>query len=97
MWEHCGYLRSAFSRLRSDNVHRLGYEDFSPPSSPSDSEAEDEADTDSNQEGYYLHDYPENEDGDEDMEGYREAGSDGEWSNDEEEGSDGEGGVWDYR
>lgn len=73
----------------------LGYEDLSPPSTPPDSEPEDEADEDSNDEDYYRNDYPEDEDADEDMEGFHNAGSDGEWSNDEDDGD--ERGVWDYR
>ncbi|WVQ96294.1 hypothetical protein IAU59_003398 [Kwoniella sp. CBS 9459] len=49
----------------------LGFEDISPPSSISGSEPEDEADEDSNDEDYYRNDYPEDEDADEDMEGFR--------------------------
>ncbi|EIW67544.1 hypothetical protein M231_01237 [Tremella mesenterica] len=71
----------------------LGYEDLSPPSSDSESELEDEADEDSNDEGYYRNDYPE----DEEQEG--SSGSEGsegsEGSNDQRSG--GEGGLWDYR
>ncbi|GFZ50602.1 hypothetical protein JCM24511_08360 [Saitozyma sp. JCM 24511] len=73
----------------------LGFEDFSPPSTPSDSEPEDEADEDSNEEDYYRNDYPEDEDADEDMQDFEDAYSDGEWSR-SEEGSEG-GGAWDYR
>lgn len=72
----------------------LGYEDLSPPSTPPDSEPEDEADEDSNDEDYYRNDYPEDEDADEDMKGFHDAYSDGEWSDD---GAGSERGVWDYR
>jgi len=75
----------------------LGYEDLSPPSTPPDSEPEDEADEDSNDEDYYRNDYPEDEDADEDMEGFEDAYSDGEWSRDEDEYAD-ERDPWeDYR
>ncbi|KAL1407465.1 hypothetical protein Q8F55_006898 [Vanrija albida] len=74
----------------------LGYEDLSPPSTPPDSEPEDEADEDSNDEDYYRNDYPEDEDADEDMEGFEDAYSDGEWSNDGDDDED-ERGTWDYR
>lgn len=75
----------------------LGYEDLSPPSTPPDSEPEDEADEDSNDEDYYRNDYPEDEDADEDMAGFEDAYSDGEWSRDEDEYAD-ERDPWeDYR
>ncbi|EKD02843.1 hypothetical protein A1Q2_02787 [Trichosporon asahii var. asahii CBS 8904] len=72
----------------------LGYEDLSPPSTPPDSEPEDEADEDSNDEDFYRNDYPEDEDADEDMVGFDDAYSDGEWS---KEDSEEERDVWDYR
>lgn len=72
----------------------LGYEDLSPPSTPPDSEPEDEADEDSNDEDFYRNDYPEDEDADEDMVGFEDAYSDGEWSRDDEEE---ERDLWDYR
>ncbi|BEI80897.1 hypothetical protein CcaverHIS002_0200570 [Cutaneotrichosporon cavernicola] len=57
---------------------------------------EDEADEDSNGEDYYRNDYPEDEDGDEDMEGFHDAYSDGAWSHDSEADRE-EPDVWDYR
>ncbi|KAK8858849.1 hypothetical protein IAR55_003079 [Kwoniella newhampshirensis] len=78
----------------------LGFEDISPPSSISGSEPEDEADEDSNDEDYYRNDYPEDEDADEDMEGYRGGGgeSDEDWSEDEEGDDSADGrGEWGYR
>ncbi|KAK4685314.1 hypothetical protein P7C73_g4839, partial [Tremellales sp. Uapishka_1] len=76
----------------------LGYGDITPPSSPSESEAEDEADEDENREDYYGADYPEDEDADEDMEGFRGAYSDGGWSEEDElEREEEERGNWEYR
>ena len=80
-------------------IPRLGYDDFSPSSTPSDSEPEDEADEDSNDEDFYRNDYPEDEDADEDMEGYEDAFANEEDADyySDEVGSDREPGTWDYR
>ncbi|WWD18740.1 hypothetical protein CI109_103194 [Kwoniella shandongensis] len=79
----------------------LGFEDISPPSSISGSEPEDEADEDSNDEDYYRNDYPEDEDADEDMEGYRGGGGESDedcWSEEEGDGDDSDDrGEWGYR
>ncbi|WVW84998.1 hypothetical protein I302_107034 [Kwoniella bestiolae CBS 10118] len=78
----------------------LGFEDISPPSSISGSEPEDEADEDSNDEDYYRNDYPEDEDADEDMQGFRGGGDlSDEWSEDGYEDEEGEEdrGEWGYR
>ena len=88
-------LIPADEELTKDAI-RLGYEDLSPSSTPDASEPEDEADEDSNDEDYYRNDYPEDEDADEDMRGYRDAFSD----EDEEAGYGDDGdarGEWDYR
>lgn len=75
----------------------LGFESTSPPSSISGSEPEDEADEDSNDEDYYRNDYPEDEDADEDMVGFR-GGGDSDWSEDEEDDYDyDERNEWRYR
>ncbi|AFR98595.1 hypothetical protein C343_06573 [Cryptococcus neoformans C23] len=75
----------------------LGFESTSPPSSISGSEPEDEADEDSNDEDYYRNDYPEDEDADEDMVGFR-GGGDSDWSEDEEDDYDyDERNEWGYR
>ncbi|CAD6564524.1 MAG: hypothetical protein TREMPRED_005402 [Tremellales sp. Tagirdzhanova-0007] len=85
----------------------LGYQDLSPGSTPDASELEDEADEDSNDEDFYRNDYPEDEDADEDMRGYRDAfdedgddglESDGGDDDDDDDGENtGERDVWDYR
>ncbi|OCF35044.1 hypothetical protein I316_03084 [Kwoniella heveanensis BCC8398] len=84
----------------------LGFEDISPPSSISGSEPEDEADEDSNDEDYYRNDYPEDEDADEDMEGFRpgydddddEAEEEDEWSDSDYGDQDNDDrGEWGYR
>jgi hypothetical protein len=93
--------RSLLSCEKPSLTTRLGYEDFSPPSTPSDSEVEDEADEDSNDEDFYRNDYPEDEDADSDMEDLE--ARDGGWSSDEyndgnDDGDDDEErGNWDYR
>ncbi|WRT68057.1 uncharacterized protein IL334_005032 [Kwoniella shivajii] len=74
----------------------LGFEDISPPSSVSGSEPEDEADEDSNDEDYYRNDYPEDEDADEDMEGFRGGGGESDWSEEYEDDEE-ERGEWGYR
>ncbi|XAO27685.1 hypothetical protein I312_106545 [Cryptococcus bacillisporus CA1280] len=75
----------------------LGFESTSPPSSISGSEPEDEADEDSNDEDYYRNDYPEDEDADEDMVGFR-GGGDSDWSENEEDDYDfDERNEWGYR
>lgn len=89
-----------YVRVMRRLIVRLGYEDFSPPSTPSDSEIEDEADEDSNDEEFYRNDYPEDEDADSDMQDL--GNRDGLWSEDEDDdgeggGSDEERGNWDYR
>lgn len=81
----------------ADESHSLGFESTSPPSSISGSEPEDEADEDSNDEDYYRNDYPEDEDADEDMVGFR-GGGDSDWSEDEEDDYDyDERNEWGYR
>ncbi|TYJ58376.1 hypothetical protein B9479_000922 [Cryptococcus floricola] len=74
----------------------LGLEDGSPPSSVSGSEPEDEADEDSNDEDYYRNDYPEDEDADEDMMGFRGGDDDSDWSEEEQE-DDYDRDEWGYR
>ncbi|WVQ73471.1 hypothetical protein IAR50_003043 [Cryptococcus sp. DSM 104548] len=73
----------------------LGLEDGSPPSSVSGSELEDEADEDSNDEDYYRNDYPEDEDADEDMMGFRGGDDDSDWSEEQEDDYDRD--EWAYR
>lgn len=94
---HCKSTPSANRVEKLPDECRLGYEDFSPPSSPSGSEFEDEADEDSNDEDFYRNDYPEDEDADSDMEDLVER--DELWSEDEQDAGSGddEGGMWDYR
>ncbi|KAK6907744.1 hypothetical protein I203_101745 [Kwoniella mangroviensis CBS 8507] len=78
----------------------LGFEDVSPPSSISGSEPEDEADEDSNDEDYYRNDYPEDEDADEDMQGFRGGGDEDysdEWSGSEDGEEEEDRGEWGYR
>ncbi|WWD05279.1 hypothetical protein V865_003352 [Kwoniella europaea PYCC6329] len=78
----------------------LGFEDISPPSSISGSEPEDEADEDSNDEDYYRNDYPEDEDADEDMQGFRGGGDEDysdEWSGSEDGEEEEDRGEWGYR
>ncbi|ORX37152.1 hypothetical protein BD324DRAFT_428915 [Kockovaella imperatae] len=89
---------------QGDGVHigaLLGYQDDDGDSDVSDSEPEDEADEDSNDEDYYRNDYPEDEDGDEDMHGYKDAFGEDEdeesASDPESEGGRGHGGLWSYR
>ncbi|WVN86420.1 uncharacterized protein L203_101584 [Cryptococcus depauperatus CBS 7841] len=74
------------------NGQLLGFEDHSPPSSVSGSVPEDEADEDSNDEDYYRNDYPEDEDADEDMVGFRGGDDSDRWSEDSDER-----GEWGYR
>ena len=85
---------------------RLGYAEDEVDSEGSESEPEDEADEDSNDEDYYRNDYPEDEDADEDMRGYRDAfGGDDSGSQedsadgeiDDHRGSDEESGMWRHR
>ncbi|WWC71044.1 uncharacterized protein I206_104997 [Kwoniella pini CBS 10737] len=76
----------------------LGFDDISPPSSISGSEPEDEADEDSNDEDYYRNDYPEDEDADEDMEGFKGGGGESDWSDEfDDEDDEDDRGEWGYR